>query len=103
MIAIIARVEIAPKDADKYVTLAQDLVEPTRKEKGCEVYGMARDICDPNVVWITEQWATQEDLDNHLRMPHIKDFIAKAGELEVLAMDDRQYQYTSWAPVVMPA
>ncbi len=102
MIAIIARVEIAAKDADQYVKLAQALVEPTRQEKGCEVYGMARDICDPNVVWITEQWDTQEDLDNHLRMPHIKDFLEKAGSLEVLSMDDRQYQYTSWAPVVLP-
>ncbi len=36
MIAIIARVEIAAKDADRYVELAQALVEPTRKEKGCQ-------------------------------------------------------------------
>ncbi len=102
MIAIIARVEINPKDADRYVELAQALVEPTREEKGCEVYGMSRDICEPNVVWISEQWETQEDLDNHLQMPHIKDFLEKTHDLDVIAMDDRQYMYTSWAPVVLP-
>ncbi len=102
MIAIIARVVIAPGDADKYVELARALVEPTRKEKGCEVYGMSRDICEPNVVWISEQWATQEDLDNHLSTPLIKDFLDKTSSLEVLSMDDRQYEYTSWAPVVLP-
>ena len=102
MIAIIARVEINPRDADRYVELAQALVEPTRAEKGCEVYGMSRDICEPNVVWISEQWETEEDLMNHLRTDHVKGLIEATSGLETLNMEARKYEVSSVGPVIMP-
>lgn len=102
MIAIIAKVELAAADADRYIAAARPLVAPTLKEQGCLLYAMARDICEPNVVWISEQWESQADLDAHLRTSHIKDFIATASTLEVLAMDARQYEVKSVGPVVMP-
>lgn len=102
MLAIIAKVELAAEDADRYIEAAQSLVAPTLKEKGCLVYGMARDICEPNVVWISEQWESQADLDAHLRTGHIRDFIAMSSTLKVLSMDARQYEVKSVGPVVMP-
>lgn len=101
MIAIIARVELGASDAESYVAAARNLVAPTLEEKGCQLYGMARDICEPNVVWIGEQWDSQEDLDNHLRSDHVQAFLAQVGTME-MTMDSRQYQYTSVGPVVMP-
>ncbi len=102
MLAIIARVELSKEDADAYVEAATKLVAPTREEPGCQFYGMARDICEPHIVWISEQWDSKEHLDAHLRAPHIQDFLTKVSGLNVLSMDDRQYECTSVGPVVMP-
>jgi quinol monooxygenase YgiN len=102
MLAIIARVELAAGDADAYIDAAKPLVVPTLQEPGCQWYAMARDICDPNVVWISEQWESQETLDTHLRTQHIKDFLEVVSALTVVSMEPRQYEVTSVGPVVMP-
>lgn len=102
MIAITARVELAPASVEDYVEAAKTLVEPTREEKGCQLYAMARDICDPSVIWISEQWEAQADLDAHLRSPHIKRFLEQTGVMEVVSLDARQYEVTSVGPVKMP-
>lgn len=102
MLAIIAKVELSATDADRYIEAARSLVAPTLKERGCLLYGMARDICEPNVVWISEQWESQADLDAHLRASHIRDFIATVSTLDVLSMDARQYELNSVGAVVMP-
>ena len=102
MLAIIARVELAAEDADAYIEAASRLVAPTRQEPGCQWYAMGRDLCDPNVVWISEQWESKEALDNHLRMQQIKDFLEVASALKILSMETRQYEVTSVGPVVMP-
>ena len=102
MLAIIARVELAAGDADAYVDAAGPLVAPTMEEGGCQWYAIARDICEPNVVWISEQWESKEALDNHLRQPQIKDFLEVVSALNILSMETRQYEVASVGPVVMP-
>lgn len=102
MLAIIARVELAPGSVDAYVTAAQKLVAPTLKEQGCQLYAMSRDICDPNVIWISEQWASKADLDAHLRCPHIQEFLQVTASLEVVSLEPRQYEISSVGSVQMP-
>jgi len=102
MLAIIARVELAAGDADAYIKAAAPLVAPTLEEPGCQWYAMARDICNPDVIWISEQWESQQALDDHLRTPQIKKFLEVASVLNVLSMEARQYEATSVGPVVMP-
>lgn len=102
MIAIIARVELAPGSVEAYVAAAQPLVAPTVDEPGCQWYAMARDICDPNVVWISEQWESQAHLDAHLRSDHIRRFLEATASLDVIGLEPRQYEVSSVGPVQMP-
>ncbi|EED36236.1 antibiotic biosynthesis monooxygenase domain protein [Luminiphilus syltensis NOR5-1B] len=101
-LAIIARTELSAEDAPKYVEAARKLIEPTRKEAGCEMYAMAVDICDPNVIWISEQWASKQHLDDHLRAPHILEFLQTVGGLDIKSLDARQYSVSAMGPVEMP-
>jgi quinol monooxygenase YgiN len=49
--------------ADKMLEVAAGL----RDVPGCELYVINRSVDDPDVVWITEQWASQEQLDEALQ------------------------------------
>lgn len=102
MLAIIARMEINPGDMDRFVAAAQPLIAPTLEEKGCHVYAMARDICEENVVWISEQWESDEDLATHLRTPHIQEFVAITGSM-IRSLDARKYEVSSVGPVEVPS
>lgn len=102
MIFISARVELAATDVAAYVAGAQKLIEPTRIEQGCQLYAMAIDINDPNVVWISEQWNSDADLFAHLAAPHIAEFIALSGTLTIIDMDVRKYEISSVGPLEIP-
>lgn len=102
MIAISARVELAPGDIDSYVQAAAPVVPVTREEKGCLLYAMARDIREDNVIWISEEWETEEDLFAHLRSDHIREFLARTETLEIRAMEVRKYEVSSVGPLEMP-
>ena len=67
--------------ARKMLTVADDL----REVPGCELYVINRAGDDPDVVWITELWRSQEQLDAALDRPSAADAIqispARAGRI----------------------
>ena len=48
------------------------LVEPTRKESGCLCYNLHQSKSDKSQFMFYEQWASQEALDAHGKMPYMK-------------------------------
>ncbi len=102
MLAVIARAELGADSAEDWVAAARTLVEPTLQEPGCQWYAMSRDICDPNVVWISEQWEDSAALEAHLRTPHVKRFIELTSTMNVLSMEDRLYEVSSVGHVELP-
>jgi quinol monooxygenase YgiN/quercetin dioxygenase-like cupin family protein len=68
--------------ADKMLEVAAAL----RDVPGCELYVINRSIDDPDVVWVTEQWASQEQLEAALQtegaraaIPEVLELIAEGG------------------------
>lgn len=103
MLAIIAKYEFEdPEGASAFCEFAKHIVEPSRAEEGCIVYGFARDIEDDKVVWISEEWKSQEALTAHLKMDHIKEFLGNIADINIVGGDSRQYEVSSVGPVVMP-
>ena len=66
IIAIITMKAIPAKRGELLQTL-RSMTEQIRTEKGCESCYFYQDVDNENIVIITEDWATQDDLDNHLR------------------------------------
>jgi quinol monooxygenase YgiN len=65
-VSVIVRIQLSEESAPKYAEAAKAVVASTRQEAGCQWYGIATDVTDPCVVWVSEQWASQADLDAHL-------------------------------------
>jgi quinol monooxygenase YgiN len=42
---------------------------------GCELYVVNRSPNEPDVVWVTEIWASQEALDASLQLPAVRELI----------------------------
>lgn len=46
--------------------------------QGCHLYLVSRDPEDPDSVWVTEVWDSQEDHDRSLMIPEVKSLIVQA-------------------------
>ena len=57
--------------------------EGIRDMPGCHSYILAADAADPDGVWVTEIWDTQESHDAGIGLPHIKAATAEAKPLTV--------------------
>ena len=58
----------------------QALVEPTRSEAGCNSYQLFVSAVDPATFITVETWSSREDLDAHLRSPHVQQALSAAGD-----------------------
>lgn len=56
----------------------QAIVEPIRAEAGCIDYDLHRSAENPGVFMLYENWTSKADLDEHLAMPYLKDFLGRA-------------------------
>ena len=101
-VSLIVRIQLSAESAPAYAEAAKAVVVATREEAGCQWYGIAVDVTDPCVVWVSEQWASQADLDAHLKTPHVAAFLEACAALEILDMEVRRYEVSSVGDLVMP-
>lgn len=102
MIVIAARIEVNPAHADAYIEALSKGIEASRQEKGCYLYAVARDVQQANVIWITEQWESEQILYDHLATDHIKELLESTADLEVVDMDVRKYEVSSVGALEIP-
>ena len=101
-VTVMVRIQLSAESAPAYAEAAKAIVAATRQEDGCEWYGIAADVTDPCVVWISEQWASQAHLDAHLKTAHVATFLEACASLEILDMEVRRYEVSSVGDLVMP-
>lgn len=70
------------------------LLAPTRAEKGCINYDLHRSLEAPTLFMFHENWASEVDLDAHLRSPHLQALLRLMPELI-----DGQIEITKWEKV----
>ncbi|MGW4634534.1 putative quinol monooxygenase [Nocardia sp. NPDC004415] len=54
--------------------LLLSFVAPTRAEEGCLEYHFHVDSENPDVFVFYEVWRSKDDLDQHLALPHMREF-----------------------------
>ena len=101
-VSIIVRIQLSADSAAPYAAAAQAVVAATRQEEGCEWYGIATDVTDPCVVWVSEQWASQAHLNVHLKTTHVAAFLEACATLDILDMEVRRYEVASVGDLVTP-
>ena len=75
MYGLIEKLEAAESKRDALVDL---LKEVRTGLPGCVSYVVAPDIDDPNSIWVTEVWKSEEDHAASLMMPRVKAAIDRA-------------------------
>ena len=101
-VSVIVRIQLSAESAPAYAEAAKAVVAATREEAGCQWYGIAVDVADPCVVWVSEQWASQADLNAHLKTPHVATFLDACSALKILDMEVRRYEVSSVGDLVTP-
>ena len=57
------------------------LLGPTHAEPGCTLYALHQGADDPRRFAFIERWASREELDAHLKSPHVGQLLTRVEEL----------------------
>ncbi|MEW6349254.1 MAG: putative quinol monooxygenase [Thermodesulfobacteriota bacterium] len=71
------------------------LIPPTRKEAGCINYDLHQSVDDRSLFMLYENWVSKKDLDAHLAMPYLRDFLARADQLLAEPVDIKLWEMVS--------
>ena len=80
-VTIIGTVTGRPECRDELEAILTRQVAPTRAEAGCINYDFHVDATDPCIFVFYENWRSQEDLDQHMKMPHLMPFLSEIDRL----------------------
>jgi quinol monooxygenase YgiN/mannose-6-phosphate isomerase-like protein (cupin superfamily) len=76
-----AKATAKPGRGEELATIMLGVAGSLQEVPGCELYVINRDASDGDVVWVTEIWRSQEDLDASLEAEGTKERIAQVREL----------------------
>ena len=77
MLTVMAKIKAKQGKEDETKSALQELIRPTHAEEGCVQYDMHQDNEDPSLFFFYENWKSKEDLDKHLKTPHLQNFFGK--------------------------
>jgi quinol monooxygenase YgiN len=80
-VARYAKMTAKPGQRDALAARMLEAAEALREVPGCELYVINRSARDGDVLWVTELWRSQEELDASLQSPGTREAIR-----EVLAL-----------------
>lgn len=69
-IKIVAKMPVDPENVEKFIALASELIEASRKEAGNICYSLNADKKDPNTLVFTECWKDKEAIRFHNQTEH---------------------------------
>lgn len=81
MIRIVAEFQLKPEEKDHAMTLFKELIDATRKEKGCNGYDLVGTNTDNNLLVLLEAWENQEALDSHNTTEHFTRLVPQLSAL----------------------
>lgn len=82
MLLIEGWLKLAAGEFEKVRDQGIAMVQATNQEEGCLHYSFAQDIADPNLIRISERWASQEALAAHSASAHMAEFNKAMGSVQ---------------------
>ena len=79
-VRVIARIQAHDGKTLQVRELMRRMLEPTRKEKGCEFYDLY-EVSGTGLFYFDELWTSQEDLDAHAASSHFQAIFGEAGPM----------------------
>ena len=78
MYGMLGRMKAVPGQRDALLAI---LLDSSGAMPGCLSYIVARDLADPDAIWVTEAWDSKASHDASLKLPQVQTAIAKARPL----------------------
>ena len=87
MLNIVAIITANEDSVDLVKSEMMKMVPETLKEEGCFSYTLHQDMETPNTFVFYETWDCEESLQEHLKTPHVQNYIsATSGCIESFSM-----------------
>ena len=83
MILVTLKMIVHPKRRSDILEAMRGMLEPARVERGCLSYCLYEDVENRNVFVLLEEWATQADLERHIRTENVQRLLALMDLLSV--------------------
>lgn len=83
MIAVTAQNFISEENVQIFLKLAKELIEKTRKEKGCIEYRVYRDRHNPEIFCFIEKWESGHDLKAHFISEHFMRIVPEIEKIKI--------------------
>jgi quinol monooxygenase YgiN len=77
MIKVVAKNYIKEEKINEVLEIIKELIEETRKEKGCIIYELFQDVQNKGVITFIEEWENMEILKKHMESEHFKRIVPK--------------------------
>jgi quinol monooxygenase YgiN len=77
---VVAILKAKDGQADRLQAALQAFVGPTREEPGCLSYELFESGAAAGTFITVERWRSQQDVDSHLKAPHMSQFYDAAGD-----------------------
>ena len=100
MIVIGGSIRIDPAKLDEAVGVAQKMMAETKQEPGCVQYNFSLDLADKGLVWIFEEWESEDALSKHFETPHMAEFMQAMPAFGLQVMDVNRYEASAKGPVM---
>jgi quinol monooxygenase YgiN len=92
MITVVAKNHIDIKHKEEVLNIYRELVDNSRKEKGCTSYGVYIDTDHPELLTMIEEWNSYEELTDHLSSDFFKEKISQLRTMITQDADMNVYQ-----------
>jgi len=76
VILVTLKMIIRPEMRQDFLETMRGMLEPTRVERGCLSYCLYEDIENRTTFVLLEKWATQKDLESHIRTDNQRRLLA---------------------------
>ena len=94
MFRVAGYIELKPGGFERVRAAGITMVETTLAEEGCIDYSFASDIINPDLIRISEGWASEEAMATHSASAHMAAFNRAIGAEGLVAGDLKLYSAT---------
>lgn len=81
MVKVIAKFFVKEDKVEEFLKLAGELVQESRKDKGCINYNMVQDLNNKQIFVMLEEWESSSALKTHMASAHLITTILKMTPL----------------------
>lgn len=92
MIIVMGYAKLAPGEIDRLGPEMEAQITATRAEDGCQYYGFARDVLEPDTLIISERWRDNDAIAAHFASPHMAAFNAALASAQLVAISVKAYE-----------